>query len=151
MQMQISRKADFALRIIGFLASLPDGRVSPLAEIAEREHVPANFLETVMRPLVHNGYVKTAYGPDGGYRIARDPYTVTFKEVIEAVDGPIAVHECIPFEGACGRADCCYQIPIWREIQEVIENALSQHTVGELIHLVNRASVQSVVGEVTGS
>ena len=151
MQMQISRKADYALRTIGYLAGLPDGKVSPLAEIAERERVPGNFLESIMRPLVHRGYVRVTYGPGGGYSLTRDPYEITFKEVIEAVDGPIMVHECIPFEGACGRADCCYQIPIWREIQEAIDKALSSHTVGELVHLVaEQASGQGVLKEFLG-
>ncbi len=147
MQMQISRKADYALRAIGFLAALPNGKPSPLAKIAERERVPGNFLETILRPLVHRGFVKVTYGPDGGYSLARDPYGITFKEIIEAVDGPIMVHDCLPFEGACGRADCCYQIPIWREIQEAIDSSLSRHTVGELIELVNRASEHNVLEE----
>ena len=147
MQMQISRKADFALRAIGYLATLSDGKVAPLAEIAERERVPGNFLETLLRPLVHRGFVKVTYGPEGGYAMGGDPEEITLKELIEAVDGPIVVHECIPFEGACGRADCCYQIPIWRDIQEAIDNALSGRTVSELARLVSQASEERVVGE----
>ncbi len=150
MQMQISRKADFALRAIGYLATLPGGKVAPLAEIAERERVPGNFLETLLRPLVHRGFVKVSYGPEGGYCLGSDPDEITLKEVIEAVDGPIVVHECIPFEGACGRADCCYQIPIWRDIQEAIDNALSGRTVSELAQLVSQASEGRVVGEFSG-
>ena len=150
MQMQISRKADFALRVVGYLATLKEARLAPLAEIAEREHVPGAFLETLLRPLVHHGYVQVEYEGAGGYRLARHPDQITFKEIIETVDGPVVVHECIPFEGACGRADCCYQIPIWREIQDAIDHALSNRTIGELAALVERSSQESLLGKFSG-
>ena len=149
MQMQISRKADFALRVVGYLATLKENRLAPLTEIAERERVPGAFLETLLRPLVHHGYVRVEYGETDGYRIARDPGKITFKEIIDIVDGPVVVHECIPFEGACGRADCCYQIPIWREIQDAIDLALSNRTIEELATLVERSEQESLLEELS--
>ena len=131
--MQISRRVDYALRAIGFLAAQPDGKISNLSEIAEAGGIPSRFLEKIMRPLVNHGYVKAFLGPRGGYAIARKPDEITFKEVIESVEGPIGVNECIPFAEVCTQSPHCYQLPIWRRLQRAIEEMLSQHTIGELV------------------
>jgi Rrf2 family protein len=133
MQMQISRRVDYALRAIGFLAAQPEGKITHLSEIAEAGRIPSRFLEKIMRPLVNHGYVKAYLGPKGGYAIARGPDSITFKEVIESVEGPIAVNECIPFSEVCTQSSQCYQMPIWRKLQGAIEETLSRHTIGELI------------------
>lgn len=133
MQMQITRRVDYALRAIGFLAAQPPGKITHLSEIAEAGGIPSRFLEKIMRPLVNHGYVKAYLGPRGGYAIARRADEITFKELIESVEGPIGVNECIPFAEVCTQSPHCYQLPIWRKLQRAIEEMLSQHTIGELV------------------
>ena len=133
MQMQISRRVDYALRAMGVLAAQPPGKVTNLSEIAKTGGIPSRFLEKIMRPLVNHGYVKAHLGPRGGYTIARKADEITFKEVIESVEGPIAVNECIPFAEACTQSAHCYQLPIWRKLQGAIEEMLLEHTIGELV------------------
>ncbi len=131
--MQISRRVDYALRAMGVLAAQPPGKVTNLSEIAQAGGIPSRFLEKIMRPLVNHGYVKAHLGPRGGYTIARKADEITFKEVIESVEGPIAVNECIPFAEACTQSAHCYQLPIWRKLQGAIEEMLLEHTIGELV------------------
>ena len=133
MQMQISRRVDYALRAMGVLAAQPPGKVTNLSGIAQAGGIPSRFLEKIMRPLVNHGYVKAHLGPRGGYTIARKADEITFKEVIESVEGPIAVNECIPFAEACTQSAHCYQLPIWRKLQGAIEEMLLEHTIGELV------------------
>src|SRR5215470_7184325 len=84
--MQVSRKVDYALRAVIHLADDEHrGRACSVPEIAERERIPKQFLEKIIRDLIRSGLVRSQRGPHGGYVLARPAEEVTFRHVIEAV------------------------------------------------------------------
>ena len=85
--MQIPRKIEYALRAMIYLADRPSG-VARGTEIAKHEHIPKYYLEKVIRDLMRRGLVHARRGPGGGYQLARKADTVTFRDIIEAVEGP---------------------------------------------------------------
>src|SRR5207247_7364074 len=94
--MQVSRKIDYALRAVIHLANEETSdRACSVAEIASRERVPRQFLEKIIRELIHKGLVRSRRGPHGGYVLARPADQVTFREVIEAVEGAISLYVCL--------------------------------------------------------
>lgn len=92
--MRITQEADYALRIILFLSKLGmDTRVEA-RNIAESENVPSRFTLKILRKLTKAGLTKSYRGIGGGYSLGKKPEEITFKDVIEAVDGPIFVNRC---------------------------------------------------------
>ena len=88
--MQVSRKVDYALRAAIYLAYQSDRRPCSVAEIAAREAIPKKFLEKIIQDLIHHGLVRSTRGAQGGYALAREADQVTFKDVIEAIEGPVS-------------------------------------------------------------
>src|SRR2546427_10872107 len=94
--MQVSRKIDYALRAVIHLANEETSdRACSVAEIAAQERIPRQFLEKIVRELIHKGLVRSRRGPHGGYVLARPADQGTFRDVIEAVEGPIFLTACV--------------------------------------------------------
>src|ERR1039457_5542314 len=93
--MQVSRKVDYALRAIIYLSLQKDGRSVPVKEIASRRRIPRKFLEKIIQDLIRAELVKSQRGAHGGYTLARLPDQVTFRDVLEAVEGPISLNVCV--------------------------------------------------------
>src|SRR5258708_11664454 len=91
--MQIPRKIEYALRAMIYLADRPAG-VARGTEIATREQIPKYYLEKVIRDLMRRGLVHARRGPGGGYQLARKADTITFRDIIEAVERPITLNVC---------------------------------------------------------
>jgi len=116
--LRISRKIDYGLRAMIYLASIPSEAVVPFREIARQMMIPEDFLAKILKTLVDRGLVKSARGPHGGYVLARPPGAISFLEVIEAVEGPIAINVCLDGEDPCTKAPACTMVGVWRRGQE---------------------------------
>jgi Rrf2 family protein len=100
-----------------YLASISSEAVVPFREIARQMLVPEDFLAKILKTLVDEGLVKSTRGPHGGYALAKPATGISFLEVIEAVEGPIALNVCLDEDG-CGKAAACTMVGVWREGQE---------------------------------
>jgi Rrf2 family protein len=100
-----------------YLASISREAVVPFREIARQMLVPEDFLAKILKTLVDEGLVKSTRGPHGGYALAKPAADISFLEVIEAVEGPIALNVCLDEDG-CGKAAACTMVGVWREGQE---------------------------------
>jgi Rrf2 family protein len=125
--MQVSRKIDYALRAVIHLANeeIAD-RACSVAEIAERERVPRQYLEKIVQELIHKGLVRSRRGPHGGYVLGRPAEQMTFRDVIEAVEGPISINVCVGDHADCSLLGTCGMERVWREgqrrVMELFEN-----------------------------
>ena len=102
----IAQKTRYALRSLLFLAEERGGVPVQLARIAETQRVPPKYLELIMLDLKKAGLVKSARGPKGGYRLAREAADISFGEVVRTMEGPIALVSCasVNYYAPCG--DC---------------------------------------------
>jgi len=116
--LRISRKIDYGLRAMVYLAALPSSSVVPFREIAREMDVPEDFLAKILKTLVDQGLVRSTRGPHGGYQLARPAAEISFLDVIEAVEGPVALNVCLDSDDACGRSPTCSMVAVWREGQE---------------------------------
>lgn len=87
--MQISRKADYAIRAMAILASLPPERTMQAQELASEGGIPTKFLEQILLVLKRSGLLRSKRGVGGGYRLGKEPRLVTLAEIIEVVDGEL--------------------------------------------------------------
>jgi Rrf2 family protein len=131
--MQVSRKIDYALRAIIHLANEEaSDRVCSVAEIAARERVPRHFLEKIVQELIHKGLVRSHRGPHGGYVLARPAERVTFRDVIEAVEGPISLNACTGEHADCSFLGACGMERIWREGQRRVLDLFEKTTIADV-------------------
>jgi len=133
--MQVSRKVDYALRAVIHLADEEAAeRICSVSEIASRERIPRQFLEKIVQELIHKGLVRSRRGPRGGYVLARPADQVTFRDVIEAVEGPIALNNCTGGHPDCSLIGACGMERIWREGQRRVMDLFQSTTIADVRH-----------------
>ena len=133
--MQVSRKVDYALRAVIHLANDEHrGRACSVAEIADRERVPKQFLEKIIRDLIRSGLVRSRRGPHGGYVLARPAEDVTFRHVIEAVEGPISLNVCVGEHAECFLLGACGMNRVWAEGQRRVMDLFQNTTIASVRH-----------------
>ncbi|HNO93894.1 MAG TPA: Rrf2 family transcriptional regulator, partial [Anaerolineales bacterium] len=130
--MQITRQADYAVRAVLHLARNGDQRTAT-SSIAEEQRIPPSFLAKIISQLSIAGLLHTSRGARGGVTLARTPQEITLLEVIEAIDGPIQLNECVGDTGACSFDENCPLRPVWCEAQEVLVKRLKGTNFADMI------------------
>ena len=118
--LQISRKIEYGTRAMAFLASLPDGMTISFREIARKMEIPEEFLAKILKTLVKAKLVRSTRGVHGGYNLGRSASTISFLDVIEAVEGPVGVNHCTEQDKqalGCSLSGACTMHHVWREGQ----------------------------------
>jgi len=120
--MQITRQADYALRAILFLAQLQPSQRAATSQIAEEQHIPPSFLAKIISQLSIAGLIHTSRGARGGVSLARPPSEISILEVVEAIDGPISLNECVGTADGCPFKEDCPIRSLWCDLQaELVE------------------------------
>ena len=130
--MQITRQADYAVRAVLYLARKGEDRIAT-SMIAEEQHIPPSFLAKIISQLSIAGLLHTSRGARGGVTLARDPQEITLLEVVEAIDGPIQLNECVENASACSFTSDCPMRPIWCEAQEELVGRLKNTNFAEML------------------
>lgn len=131
--MQLTRQGDYAIRTVLELAARPQDELVPVKEIASNQDVPLQFLNKIVQSLVKSGIVITVRGSKGGVKLGRAADQITLRDVVEAVEGPIALNRCVIREGACGREGFCRVHHVWRRAQAALLGYLEGVTFADLI------------------
>lgn len=131
--MQITRQADYAVRAILHLARQGDQRV-PTNIIASEQHIPPSFLAKIVSQLSIAGLLHTSRGARGGVTLARDPGEITLLEVVEAIDGPIQLNECVGENGSCTFDESCPLHSVWQSAHEELVKRLKGTNFSDILH-----------------
>jgi len=131
--LRLSKKSDYALIAVRHLATRRDlGASSSAREIAEEYDIPLELLAKVLQQLVRRRLLVSVQGTRGGYKLSRAAHLMTVADVIQAIDGPVAVTACSPDDHACEQfSKCSIRDPLWK-IRTLILDALATVTVAEL-------------------
>jgi len=130
--MELTRKGDYAIRGIVYLASQPPNKISLLSEIAAAVDVPQTFLAKIFQQFSKTGIVKSFRGTGGGFLLAGPPESITLLRVVEAVEGPILPNRCVMKPGECERDTFCTVHPVWHQVQQQVRSILANVTLKDL-------------------
>jgi len=130
--MQITRQADYAVRAVLYLAQLGPDQRAATSQIAERQQIPPSFLAKIVSQLSVAGLLQTSRGARGGVSLARPPELISILEVVEAIDGPILLNECVSPNGLCTFSDDCPMKPLWCDTQAELVQRLKTATFKNL-------------------
>jgi len=113
--LQISRKIEYGLRAMAFLASLQPGERVAGTEISRRMDIPSDFLSKILKTLVQKQLIRSSRGATGGYELAKPAKEISFLDVIEAVEGPVVVNVCQgEAHEACKVSSVCTMYSVWK-------------------------------------
>ena len=120
--MKLSNKGCYGVRAVFDIAFYNDGRPTQIKDIADRETIPARFLEQIFQDLKRAGLVGAKRGPRGGYHLAKPANEIRLGDVVRALEGPIAIS---------GRADGASGAKmVGKDVSEVVFRELSQRIEG---------------------
>jgi Rrf2 family protein len=131
--MQITRQADYAIRAVLYLARLGPNQRAATSTVAQKQHIPPSFLAKIISQLSIAGLLHTSRGARGGVTLARGPNEISLLDVVEAIDGPILLNECVGNPGDCNLSDDCPLHPIWSEAQETLVKRLRETRFDSLV------------------
>ena len=133
MQMKISTKGRYALRMMLDLAQHNTGEYISLKDISQRQGITVKYLEQIVTVLARAGFVHSQRGNNGGYRLARKPEDYTAGDILRVMEGslePIACLETQPNE--CARSEDCVVLPFWKGFGKVINEYVDSVTLADL-------------------
>lgn len=137
--MQLTRAADYAVRVMVHLAGAPCGERLSLPELARAADAPESFLSKVLQALTRAGLITSRRGQAGGFAISWQGIRATMREVIEVVDGPIRLNLCLIGGRACARKTWCPAHPVWARAQQAMMEVLDSATVAGMASQANSA------------
>ena len=136
--MKLSTKGRYSVTALYELALHYGEGVVPIKTIAKSQGISENYLEQLMLPLRRAGLVESVRGAQGGYTLSRPPAEVTIGEIITAVEGPIALVDCLltsaeSGDQSCVRAGSCVTRQIWEEVCDSINSVLNNISLADLL------------------
>jgi Rrf2 family protein len=132
--MKISTKGRYALRVITDLAQHGREEYISLKEISERQEISMKYLETIVGVLSRAGFVLSLRGKSGGYKLAKKPRDYTVGSILKLTEGSLAPVACLEYEtNQCSRAEHCITLPMWRKLDNLINDYLESVTIEDLI------------------
>jgi Rrf2 family transcriptional regulator, iron-sulfur cluster assembly transcription factor len=144
---RITTWAEYGLIVALHLARRGAGSPVPAREIADRERLPADYVEQILLKLRRAGIVRSVRGARGGYALARPPEEVSVRDVVAAAEHRTFEVNCDtrPVDAArCAPSAACSIRPIWRALQHRIDELLASVSLADLSR--DEAAVEELVG-----
>lgn len=143
--MKLSTKGRYGVKAMVDLAIHYGGAPVSIKNISERQNISEYYLEQLFSPLRKANLIKSIRGAQGGYILNKEPKLITVAEVINVLEGPIEISDCI--EGvSCNNIDCCATRLLWGKIKKSIDSVMESTTLEDIVNDYKKMSV-NVKGE----
>jgi Rrf2 family protein len=130
--MQITRASDYAVRVMIHLAGLPPGSTVQQSVLSRETDVSGHFLSKVLQHLVRSGLIRSQRGSGGGFALAVSAASVSLLDVVQAIEGPVRLNQCIEEGPSCVRKSWCPAHRVWAEAQAAIVKVLGAASMASL-------------------
>ena len=129
---RLTKAGEYGLRAVRYLVEKGDENRISIGDISINRNIPEPFLRKLFKPLVQQGIINSTRGVSGGVKLARDPKDITVLEVVEALEGPLALNECLLDEAACEFLSECGMHDVWEEAQAAMAKVLRSKNLTDL-------------------
>lgn len=129
--LKLSKLTDYATVLMTAMAVEP-GQLYAAQELADRSHLPAATSAKLLKQLAKARLVEATRGVHGGYRLTRSPEQISVADVVDAVEGPIAITQCSIHSGDCSIEKSCGTRANWRLINTAIREALEAVSLAQM-------------------
>lgn len=131
--MKITQAVEYGILGVIYLARQPEGRLVMIDEICESEGVPKSFLAKIFQSLTKAGIVRSRQGAGGGFALTRKPEDISILNVIEAIEGKIALQRCLEDFPDCPKFESCALSGVLAEAQAAVVDVFNRRTIADLI------------------
>ncbi len=145
--LRLAKLADYGLVIASALVNLQESRVK-LERVAETTGLPVPTVRKVMKLLVDGGVVKSERGVHGGYRLAAPPQQISVAQVVQAVEGGVALTDCCRTDAACDVSSTCLVQSNWSVINGTVQTLFQRVS---LLDMTRRLTQDDLVGKLSPS
>jgi Rrf2 family protein len=146
--MQITRAADYAVRVMIHLASQPEGAVVSKSMLAKASESPESFLSKILQTLARAGLIQARRGVVGGFSLLARGAQATLLDVVESIDGPIALNVCLN-SGECRREAECAAHEVWVRAQSAMLSVLREAKIAEMAREVKSSGKARNITRIT--
>jgi len=129
--LRISRLTDYATVVLATLAQEPE-RVQTAISLAEQTRIAAPTVSKLLKQLQRANLVTSTRGLHGGYQLARPATDITAADILDALEGPVALTDCAAGHGNCGIEHSCRVGRVWQRLNQAIRQSLSEVTLAQL-------------------
>ena len=130
---RITKQTDYGILLLTHLASNLERQLNA-PELAAETRLPLPMVSKILKLLVREGLLVSHRGVKGGYTLARRPEQVRMAEIIAALEGPIAITECVDVSSDCSHQSLCPVRGNWQRINDAVRHALEGITLAEMVH-----------------
>ncbi len=141
---RLSKTTDYGIVLMAQLASSPDRAPQNARELAQSADLPIPMVSKILKALAREGLLVSQRGSKGGYQLARPPESLTVSEMIRVLDGPVALTDCAIGPALCSHESLCSVREPWQLISRVVEKALADVTLADLVQRRASAFVPSM-------
>ena len=132
--MKISTKGRYALRLMLDMAIYGNGDLVRIKDISSRQEISDKYLEQIVSSLNKAGFVKSIRGPQGGYRLTREPEQYTVGMILRLTEGSLAPVACLEDEiNECDRQENCATLQVWKKLDDAIKGVVDHITLADLV------------------
>lgn len=133
--LQFQMTTDYAIRILGYLAA-HGNRLTQASELAERSGITYPYTMKIIRQLKTARLLNSERGPQGGYRISKNPAEITIYDVVVVMEGDICLNRCLHGDHFCSRSasDYCEVHQLMDQLQGEMQESLKKHTIADVAH-----------------
>jgi Rrf2 family protein len=130
--LRLSKKVDYGLISLMHLARHQNKPFWSAREIGAEYDIPLELLAKILQKLAHRGLINSHHGANGGYSLRRSPDKINVAEVIQAIEGPFSLTDCVSSEGVCGQFDKCNVKSPLQQLNDLVVRGLMQITIEEM-------------------
>ncbi|HTQ79400.1 MAG TPA: SUF system Fe-S cluster assembly regulator [Thermoanaerobaculia bacterium] len=130
---RITRQTDYGIVLLTHMAAHLERRFNA-PELSSEAHLPLPMVSKILKLLTREGLLESHRGIKGGYSLARQPEEISMAEIVTALEGPIAITECIDESSGCSHQPLCRVYSNWQRINEVLRAALGSISLAEMTH-----------------
>ena len=129
--LRISRLTDYATVVLATLAKEPE-RVQTATALAEHTRIAAPTVSKLLKQLQRANLVTSTRGLHGGYQLARAATEITAADILDALEGPVALTDCSAGHGNCGIEQSCQVGRVWQKLNGAIRRSLNEVSLAQL-------------------
>lgn len=142
--MKMSTKGRYGIKAMLELALVYDREMISVRSIAKKQNISELYLEQIFSMLRKEKLIKSLRGAKGGYSLARSPKEITIKNIMDVLEGPISISNCIEKDANCDNLDRCATRVLWVKIRDAIDDIFSSVTLQDIIDEHNKLNFLSV-------
>ena len=141
--MKLSTKSRYGLRAILEIAKNYGAAPAKRKDIAASQGVSDSYLENILIVLKNNKVIETSRGVNGGYVLCREPGSISVLEIVDALEGPLDLVECVSSPHECTKSGCCAARTVWKELADSWRQTLGKLSLQDLLDRERNISVSS--------